>query len=50
MPSVAALDEVMLDRSHDRETPFERGVLADGIATALFYVTVGRTASVSDMD
>ena len=46
----AALDEVMLDRSHDRGTPFERGVLAGGIATALFYVTVGRTASVSDVD
>ena len=28
---------------------FERGVLAGGIATALFYVTIGRTASVSDV-
>ena len=26
------------------------GVLAGGIATALFYVTIGRTASVSDVD
>ena len=46
----AALDEAILDVPHRRGAPFERGVLASGIATALFYVTLGRTASVSDMD
>lgn len=46
----AALDEAVLDVPHDRGAPFERGVLASGIATALFYVTIGRTASVSDVD
>ena len=46
----AALDEAVLDVPHRRGTPFERGVLAGGIATALFYVTLGRTASVSDVD
>ena len=46
----AALDEVILDAHHRRGAPFERGVLAAGITTALFYVTIGRTASVSDVD
>ena len=46
----AVLDEGILDVPHDRGSPFERGVLAGGIATALFYVTIGRTASVSDID
>ena len=46
----AALDEGILDVPHSRGSPFERGVLAGGIATALFYVTIGRTASVSDID
>ncbi len=46
----AALDEGILDVPHDRGSAFERGVLAGGIATALFYVTIGRTASVSDVD
>ena len=46
----AALDEGILDVPHRRGAPFERGVLAGGIATALFYVTLGRTASVSDVD
>lgn len=46
----ALLDEAVLDFPHARGTPFERGVLAGGIATALFYVTIGRTASVSDID
>jgi hypothetical protein len=46
----AALDEAILDVPHGRGAPFERGVLASGIATALFYVTIGRTASVSDID
>ena len=46
----AALDEAVLDVPHARGSAFERGVLAGGIATALFYVTIGRTASVSDVD
>ena len=46
----ALLDEGILDVPHRRGSPFERGVLASGIATALFYVTIGRTASVSDID
>jgi hypothetical protein len=46
----AALDEAILDTPHRRGAPFERGVLAAGVATALFYVTIGRTASVSDVD
>ena len=46
----AALDEGVLDVPHERGSPFERGILAGGIATALFYVTIGRTASVSDVD
>ena len=46
----AALDEAILDVPHARGAAFERGVLASGIATALFYITIGRTASVSDVD
>jgi hypothetical protein len=46
----AAIDEAILDVPHPRGAPFERGVLAGGIATALFYITLGRTASVSDVD
>ena len=46
----AALDEGILDVPHDKGAPFERGVLLGGIATTLFYVTLGRTASVSDVD
>jgi hypothetical protein len=46
----AALDEGILDAPHARGAAFERGILASGIATALFYVTIGRTASVSDVD
>ena len=46
----SALDEAILDVPHGGGSAFERGVLASGIATALFYVTIGRTASVSDVD
>src|SRR5258708_770075 len=46
----AVLDEGILDVPHSRGSPFERGVLASGIATALFYITIGRTAAVSDVD
>ena len=47
------IDEIVLDRPHEpgtRAGPFERGVLAGGIATTLFYITLGRTGSVSDVD
>jgi len=44
------LDEVILDVPHQRGAPFERGVLAAGVGTALFYVTLGRSATVSDID
>ena len=46
----ALLDEAILDVPHRGGGAFERGVLAGGIATALFYVTIGRSASVSDVD
>lgn len=46
----ASLDELILDVPHAAGSPFERGILAGGIGTALFYVTIGRTASVSDVD
>ncbi|HEX5971192.1 MAG TPA: hypothetical protein VFY85_04650 [Gemmatimonadaceae bacterium] len=44
------LDELILDVPHQRGAPFERGVLAAGVGTALFYVTLGRSAAVSDID
>lgn len=46
----ALLDELLLDIPHDRAGAFERGVLAGGIGTALFYVTIGRWGRVSDVD
>lgn len=46
----AAIDEAILDVPHERGSAFERGVLASGIGTAVFYVTIGRTGSVSDVD
>ena len=45
----AILDEVILDVPHARGAPFERGILAGGIATAYFYATIGRSASNSDI-
>jgi hypothetical protein len=48
------LDEIILDIPHsDPKTPasaFERGVLAGGIGTTLFYLTIGRRGSVSDVE
>ena len=43
------LDELVLDIPHYRGGAFERGILAAGIGTTLFYVTVGRNAPVSDI-
>lgn len=45
----ATVDEALLDVPHRTAGSFERGVLAGGIATALFYITLGRNASVSDV-
>lgn len=45
------IDEGILDAPHGSGSagPFERGMLAGGIATSLFYVTIGRSGSVSDV-
>lgn len=43
------LDEIVLDVPHHRGGAFERGLLAGGIGTTLFYVTAGRNARVSDI-
>jgi hypothetical protein len=45
----ALLDEAILDIPHSRGSAFERGVLAGGIGATLFYITLGRNASVSDI-
>lgn len=44
------VDEAILDIPHARGSAFERGVLAGGIATTLFYLTIGRSGSVSDVE
>ena len=44
------LNEVMLDFRHAHAGPVERGMLAGGIATTLFYVTLGRNGDVSDLE
>jgi hypothetical protein len=47
------IDEAVLDTPHhagSRAGAFERGMLAGGIATSFFYVTIGRTGSVSDVE
>lgn len=43
------LNEAILDIPHDQGGAFERGLLAGGIGTALFYITIGRNANVSDV-
>ena len=43
------IDEAILDVPHDRGTAFERGVLAGGLGTTIFYLTIGRNGSVSDI-
>ena len=45
----AVIDELILDIPHERGGTIERGVLAGGIATTLFYITIGRNGSVSDV-
>lgn len=44
------LDEGILDVPHARGSAFERGLLAGGIGTTVFYLTIGRWGSVSDVD
>lgn len=44
------LDEAILDIPHDRGSAFERGLLGGGIGTTVFYLTIGRWGSVSDVD
>lgn len=44
------LDEALLDIPHGPAGPFERGVLAGGLGTTLFYLTIGRTGYVSDIE
>ena len=48
----SVIDEGILDAPHSNRPAgaFERGMLAGGIATSLFYVTIGRTGSVSDVE
>src|SRR6202140_2380871 len=43
------LDEAILDIPHSRGSAIERGILAGGIGTTLFYITIGRNGSVSDI-
>ena len=45
-----ALDEAILDIPHSRGSAFERGLLGGGIGTTVFYLTIGRQGSVSDVD
>lgn len=44
------IDEGILDIPHGRGSAFERGVLGGGIGTTVFYLTIGRVGSVSDVD
>lgn len=44
------LDEAILDIPHERGSAFERGILGGGLGTTLFYLTIGRRGSVSDID
>jgi hypothetical protein len=44
------LDEGILDIPNGRGGAFERGLLAGGIGTTVFYLTIGRRGSVSDVD
>ena len=45
----ALINEAILDIPHSRGGAIERGVLAGGIGTTLFYITLGRNGSVSDI-
>lgn len=45
----ALINELILDVRHSRGGAVERGILAGGIGTTLFYITIGRNGSVSDI-
>lgn len=45
----AMINEGILDIPHTGGGPIERGLLAGGIGTTLFYITLGRNGSVSDI-
>jgi hypothetical protein len=45
----ALINEGILDIRHAGGGPIERGLLAGGIGTTLFYITLGRNGSVSDI-
>lgn len=45
----ALINEGILDIPHTGGGPIERGLLAGGIGTTLFYITLGRNGSVSDI-
>lgn len=45
----ALINEAILDMPHSRGGAIERGILAGGIGTTLFYITLGRNGSVSDI-
>lgn len=45
----ALINELILDVRHSRGSALERGLLAGGIGTTLFYITIGRNGSVSDL-
>jgi hypothetical protein len=45
----ALINELILDIPHDGGGPIERGILAGGVGTTLFYITIGRNGSVSDI-
>ena len=44
------LDEAILDIPHQRGSAFERGILGGGLGTTIFYLTIGRRGTVSDID
>ena len=44
------IDEGILDIPHHRGSAFERGMLGGGIGTTVFYLTLGRRGSVSDIE
>ena len=44
------IDEAILDIPHSRGSAFERGILGGGIGTTVFYLTIGRRGSVSDVE
>src|SRR5215210_3755075 len=45
----ALINEMILDIPHSKGGAIERGILAGGIGTTLFYITLGRNGSVSDI-